>query len=99
MSTFISDIFSFIYGLEYGSNCPEDPFPSKKIKTIKIKIKNFCKESNTEINVVEKTLPTTMTINRLKDLGKRLFSLGNKQLEFSYITKEVNIYFSLTNIW
>jgi len=29
-----------------------------------------------------------MTINRLKDLGKRLFGLGSKQLEFSYLTKE-----------
>lgn len=32
-----------------------------------------------------------MTLNRLKDLGKRLFDLGNKQLEFSYLTKEVNL--------
>lgn len=70
----------------------EDLYPSKKIKTIKIKIVNFCKESNAEMNVIEKTIPTSMTINRLKDLGKRLFNLGNKQLEFSYLTKEVNSY-------
>lgn len=86
-----------IIDLEYGSNCLEDLYPSKKIKTIKIKIVNFCKESNAEINVIEKTLPTTMTINRLKDLGKRLFNLGNKELEFSYLTKEVNIYFFIKN--
>lgn len=50
---------------------------------------NFCKESNTEKDIILKTLPITMTLNRLKDLGKRLFGLGNKQLEFSYLTKEV----------
>lgn len=55
---------------------------------------NFCKESSTEKDVIIKTLPITMTLNRLKDLGKRLFSLGNKQLEFSYLTKEVNLNFS-----
>lgn len=33
-----------------------------------------------------------MTINRLKELGKRLFGLGSKQLEFSYLTKEVDIF-------
>lgn len=52
---------------------------------------NFCKESSTEKDVIIKTLPITMTLNRLKDLGKRLFGLGNKQLEFSYLTKEVNL--------
>jgi len=52
---------------------------------------NFCKESNTEKDVIIKTLPITMTLNRLKELGKRLFGLGNKQLEFSYLTKEVNL--------
>lgn len=53
---------------------------------------NFCKESNTEKDVVIKTLPITMTLNRLKDLGKRLFGLGSKRLEFSYLTKEVNYF-------
>jgi len=51
---------------------------------------NFCKETSTEKDVIIKTLPITMTLNRLKDLGKRLFGLGNKQLEFSYLIKEVN---------
>lgn len=64
---------------------------SKKIKTIKIRIVNYCKESSSEKDLVIKTLPITMTLNRLKDLGKRLFGLGSKQLEFSYLTKEVNL--------
>jgi len=55
---------------------------------------NFCKETSTEMDVIIKTLPITMTLNRLKDLGKRIFGLGNKQLEFSYLTKEVNLNFS-----
>lgn len=52
---------------------------------------NFCKETSTEKDVIIKTLPISMTLNRLKDLGKRLFGLGNKQLEFSYLIKEVNL--------
>jgi len=55
---------------------------------------NFCKETSTEMDVIIKTLPITMTLNRLKDLGKRIFGLGNKQLEFSYLIKEVNLNFS-----
>lgn len=55
---------------------------------------NFCKETSTEMDVIIKTLPITMTLNRLKELGKRLFGLGNKQLEFSYLIKEVNLNFS-----
>lgn len=51
---------------------------------------NFCKESRLEKDVVIKTLPVTMTLYRFKELGKRLFDLGNKTLEFSYLTKEVN---------
>lgn len=47
------------------------------------------------MGVVIKTLPVTMTVNRLKELGKRLFNLGSKQLEFSYITKEVSIILKL----
>jgi len=46
------------------------------------------------MDVIIKTLPITMTLNRLKDLGKRIFGLGNKQLEFSYLIKEVNLNFS-----
>lgn len=42
------------------------------------------------MGVVTKTLPSTMTLHRLKELGKRLFGLGSKQLQFSYSTKEVN---------
>lgn len=76
--------------LEYGSNYSENMNTSSKIKTIKIRIVNFCKESKTEKNEVIKTLPVTMTLHRFKELGKRLFGLGNKTLEFSYITKEVN---------
>lgn len=58
---------------------------------------SFCKESSTEKDVIIKTLPITMTLNRLKDLGKRLFGLGNRQLEFSYLIKEVNINFVITS--
>lgn len=39
-----------------------------------------------------------MTIYRLKELGKRLFGLGNKTLEFSYLTKEVNLNYSKYNL-
>ncbi|XP_025190549.1 tubulin-specific chaperone E isoform X1 [Melanaphis sacchari] len=73
---------------KYGSDYSEDLNTSNKIKTIKVRIVNFCKESNTEKDVIIKTLPITMTLNRFKDLGKRLFGLGNRQLEFSYVTKE-----------
>ncbi|XP_001945495.1 tubulin-specific chaperone E [Acyrthosiphon pisum] len=73
---------------KYGSDYSEDLNTSNKIKTIKIRIVNFCKETSTEKDVITKTLPITMTLNRLKDLGKRLFGLGNKQLEFSYLIKE-----------
>lgn len=52
---------------------------------------NFCKDSSTEKDVIIKTLPVTMTLHRLKELGKRLFGLGSKQLELSYYTKEVSI--------
>lgn len=58
---------------------------------VKIKFVNFCKETNTEEDTIIKTLPITMTLNRLKDLGRRLFGLGNKQIEFSYSTKEVKL--------
>lgn len=81
----------YYFYLEYGSDYSEDLNTSNKIRTIKIRIVNFCKESSTEKDVIIKTLPITMTLNRLKDLGKRLFGLGNKQLEFSYLTKEVNL--------
>lgn len=59
---------------------------------------NFCKETSTEKDVIIKTLPISMTLNRLKDLGKRLFGLGNKQLEFSYLIKEVNLNYSKIKI-
>lgn len=88
---FLSDV-NYICNSEYGSDYSEDLNTSKKIKTIKIKFVNFCKESNTEKDIVTKTLPVTMTLNRLKDLGRRLFSLGNKELEFSYLTKEVSTF-------
>lgn len=89
----MSDVVNFcICVLEYGSDYSEDMNTSKKIRTIKIKIVNFCKESNSEKDVIIKTLPISMTLNRLKDLGKRLFSLGNKKLEFSYLTKEVGTF-------
>lgn len=80
-----------MHNLEYGSDYSEDLNTSTKIKTVKIKIVNFCKETNTEKDTVLKTLPITMTLNRLKELGKRLFGLGNKQIEFSYLTKEVKL--------
>ncbi|VVC27021.1 Hypothetical protein CINCED_3A022009 [Cinara cedri] len=84
---------------KYGSDYSEDLNTSKKIKTIKIKIVNFCIESNSEKDVIIKTLPITMTLNRLKDLGKRLFGLGNKQIEFSYLTKEKpDIEYSMENM-
>lgn len=82
----------FIYDSEYGSDYSEDLNTSNKIKTIKIRIVSYCKESRTEKDVVIKTLPITMTLHRLKELGKRLFSLGSKMLEFSYFTKEVNFF-------
>jgi len=80
---------SYIYDIEYGSDYSQDLNTSNKIKTIKIRIVNYCKESRTEKDIVIKTLPITMTLHRLKELGKRLFSLGSKPLEFSYLTKEV----------
>lgn len=82
--------FNLIFDLEYGSDYSEDLNTSNKIKTIKLRIVNFCKESSTEKDVIVKTLPVSMTLHRLKELGKRLFGLGNKQLELSYYTKEVN---------
>lgn len=83
-------ITSLIY-LEYGSDYSEDLNDSKKIKTIKIRIVSFCKELNTENDAQMKTLPITMTLYRLKELGKRLFNLGNKSIELAYITKEVRL--------
>ncbi|XP_060840515.1 tubulin-specific chaperone E [Rhopalosiphum padi] len=84
---------------KYGSDYSEELNTSNKIRTIKIRIVNFCKESNTEKDVIIKTLPITMTLNRLKELGKRLFGLGNKQLEFSYLTKEKpDIEYSMENM-
>ncbi|XP_050425004.1 tubulin-specific chaperone E [Adelges cooleyi] len=71
---------------KYGSDYSEDINTSNKIKTISIKLVSFCKESNVKHNMKTKTLPVTMTLNRLKELSKRLFNLGNKPLEFTYST-------------
>jgi len=81
--------FNFIYDLDYGSDYSEDLNTSNKIKTIQIRIVNYCKESKTEKDLVIKKLPITMTLHRLRELGNHLFKLGNKQIELSYITKEV----------
>lgn len=72
----------------YGSDYSADLNPSSKIKTIQIKIVNYCKESKTEKDLVIKKLPITITLHRVRDIGNRLFNLGSKQIELSYITKE-----------
>ncbi|XP_050549145.1 tubulin-specific chaperone E [Daktulosphaira vitifoliae] len=84
---------------KYGTYYIDNTESTNKIKTIKVKLVNYCKTSNKEINIKTKTLPVTMTMYRLKELSKRIFNLGNKNLELTYsVEKNPGTEYSMENM-